>query len=178
MQGHNWVILRGGRRYIYDRKDEIICTWPNSPSVKCVAPLFGDMSLAKVWNAGWGVHPTAPPPQLHPWKHERVHQHFYFDSKTHLCNRPLHSLFKSVKFFWVQIHTTISNPVRGDPDSRSRSSGFTDTPVALPTPTCLLVQALHLCPLRADQQIDKCWTWNQHIHICSHNSSTRYQERS
>ena len=35
-----------GRRYIYNRKDEIIHGL--SPSVKCVAPLFGDMSLAKV----------------------------------------------------------------------------------------------------------------------------------
>ena len=45
-QGRNWVILRGGLRYIYDRKDEIIHGL--RPSVKCVAPLFLDMSLAKV----------------------------------------------------------------------------------------------------------------------------------
>ena len=45
-QGRNWVILRGGRRYIYNRKDEIIHGL--SPSVKCVSPLFRDMSLAKV----------------------------------------------------------------------------------------------------------------------------------
>ena len=44
--GRNWVLLRGGRRYIYDRKDEI--THGLSPSVKCVAPLLRDMSLAKV----------------------------------------------------------------------------------------------------------------------------------
>ena len=37
-QGRSWVTLRGGRRYICYRKDEImhgIC-----PSEKCVAPLF------------------------------------------------------------------------------------------------------------------------------------------
>ena len=45
-QGRNWVILRVGRRYIYYRKDEII--HGPSPSVKCVTPLFRDMSLAKV----------------------------------------------------------------------------------------------------------------------------------
>ena len=27
-QGVNWVILRGGHRYIYNRKDAIIPTWP------------------------------------------------------------------------------------------------------------------------------------------------------
>ena len=37
---------RGGRSYIYNRKDEIIHGL--SPSVKSVAPLFSDMSLAKV----------------------------------------------------------------------------------------------------------------------------------
>ena len=41
IQGRNWVILRGGRRHIYNRKDKII-------HVKCVASLFLDMSLAKV----------------------------------------------------------------------------------------------------------------------------------
>ena len=46
-EGRNWVVLRGGgRRYIYDRKDEIIHGL--SPSVKCVVPLFRDMALAKV----------------------------------------------------------------------------------------------------------------------------------
>ena len=34
VQGRNWVILRGGRRYIYSRKDEII--YGLCPSVKCV----------------------------------------------------------------------------------------------------------------------------------------------
>ena len=27
-QGVNWVILRGGHKYIYNRKDAIIPTWP------------------------------------------------------------------------------------------------------------------------------------------------------
>ena len=45
-QGRNWVILRGGRRYIFNREDEII--HGVSPSVKYVAPLLRDMSLAKV----------------------------------------------------------------------------------------------------------------------------------
>ena len=64
LQGRNLVILWGGRRYIYNRKDEIIhglC-----PSVlKCVAPLFRDMSLVEVWSAG-GVRPppVAPPVRL------------------------------------------------------------------------------------------------------------------
>ena len=44
-QGRNWIILRGGRRTIYDRKDEII--HGHSLSIKCVAPLVRDMSLAK-----------------------------------------------------------------------------------------------------------------------------------
>ena len=45
-QGRNLVILRGGRRYICNWKDEII----HGPStgVKCVLLLFLDMSLAKV----------------------------------------------------------------------------------------------------------------------------------
>ena len=34
VQGRNSVILRGGRRYIYSRKDEII--YALCPSVKCV----------------------------------------------------------------------------------------------------------------------------------------------
>ena len=57
-QGRNLVILRGGHRYICNRKDEIIhglC-----PSVKCVAPLFRDMSLAK-----YEMQEGAPP-QLRP----------------------------------------------------------------------------------------------------------------
>ena len=40
-QGRNWLILRGGRRYIYNRKDEII--HGPSPSVKCIAHLFKDI---------------------------------------------------------------------------------------------------------------------------------------
>ena len=46
MHGRNWEILRGGRRYIYNREYEIIHDL--SLSVKCFAPLFKDMSLAKV----------------------------------------------------------------------------------------------------------------------------------
>ena len=42
----NWVILRRGHSYICNRKDKIIHGL--SPSVKCAAPLFRDMSLAKV----------------------------------------------------------------------------------------------------------------------------------
>ena len=45
-QGHNWVILGGGRRYIRNRKDEIIHGL--SPSVKYVVPLCREMSFAKV----------------------------------------------------------------------------------------------------------------------------------
>ena len=45
-QGRNLVILRGGRRYICNWKDEII--HGPSPSVKCVAPLIRDMFLAEV----------------------------------------------------------------------------------------------------------------------------------
>ena len=47
-QGRNWVILKGGVGIfiVYERKDEII--HDPSPYVKCVAPLFRDMSLAKV----------------------------------------------------------------------------------------------------------------------------------
>ena len=49
LQGHNWIILSGGRRYISIRKDEIKhCL---SPSVKCVALLLKDMSLTKVLNS-------------------------------------------------------------------------------------------------------------------------------
>ena len=41
-QGRNWVILRGGRRFIYKGKDEIIHGL--GPSVKYVnAPLFRDI---------------------------------------------------------------------------------------------------------------------------------------
>ena len=54
IQGCNWVILRWGRWYIYDRKDEII--YGLGPSVKCVAPLFRDISLAKLWHAGGGAY--------------------------------------------------------------------------------------------------------------------------
>ena len=44
--GAQLVNFERGRRYIYNRKDEIIHGL--SPSVKYVAPLFRDMSLAKV----------------------------------------------------------------------------------------------------------------------------------
>ena len=47
-QGHNWVILRGVRLYICDRKVEIILGLSPSVSVKCVLPLFRNISLAKV----------------------------------------------------------------------------------------------------------------------------------
>ena len=43
-QGRNWVILRGGRRYIGNRADEII----HGLSHPGVAPLFRDMFFAKV----------------------------------------------------------------------------------------------------------------------------------
>ena len=46
MVAYRGATMSGGRRYIYNRKDEII--HGHSPSVKCVAPLFRDMSLAKV----------------------------------------------------------------------------------------------------------------------------------
>ena len=59
-QGRNWVIFRGGCRYICNRNDEIIHGL--SPSVKCVAPLYRDMSLPKVWNSGGGARPLVPPP--------------------------------------------------------------------------------------------------------------------
>ena len=57
-QWRNWVILLGGRKYIYDRKDEIIHGLV--PSIKCVTTLFRDMSLVKVWNAGGVPHSCAP----------------------------------------------------------------------------------------------------------------------
>ena len=67
-QGRNWVILGGGRRYIYNMKDEIVHGL--SPSVKCVAPLLRDNSLDKVFNAGGGARTTQPPlPQLRLWAH-------------------------------------------------------------------------------------------------------------
>ena len=44
--GRNLVILKVGRRYIYNTKDEII--HGRSPSVKCIVPLFREMSLGKV----------------------------------------------------------------------------------------------------------------------------------
>ena len=44
--GAQLVNFERGRRYIYDRKDEILDGL--SPSMKCVAPLFRDMSLAKL----------------------------------------------------------------------------------------------------------------------------------
>ena len=61
LQGRNWVILREGRRYIYNMKDEII----HVLSFKCVAPLIRNMSLAKVWKAGGGARLRPPP--LRPW---------------------------------------------------------------------------------------------------------------
>ena len=62
VQGRNWVILRGGRRYIYSRKDEII--YGLCPSVKCVASLFGDMYLARYEMQEGARAPSAP--QLRP----------------------------------------------------------------------------------------------------------------
>ena len=49
VQGRSWVILRGGRRYVCNRKDEIIHGLCHS--LKCVAPLFRDMALARVLNS-------------------------------------------------------------------------------------------------------------------------------
>ena len=43
---YDGVNLRGGRRYIYNRKHEIIHGL--SPGVKFVKPLFRDMSFAKL----------------------------------------------------------------------------------------------------------------------------------
>ena len=57
-KGRNWVNLRGGRRYIFNRKDKM--KHGLSPSVKCVAPLL-DMSLAKECNAGGGAPPPVAP---------------------------------------------------------------------------------------------------------------------
>ena len=45
--------MRGRRRYIYYGKDEIIRGL--SPCVKCVAPLFIDISFVKVWSVGGGA---------------------------------------------------------------------------------------------------------------------------
>ena len=42
---------------MYNREDEIIHSL--RPSVKCLAPLFRDMSLAQVRNAGGGAAPGA-----------------------------------------------------------------------------------------------------------------------
>ena len=64
VQGHNWVILRGGPRYNCNRKDEII--HHRSPRVKCVTPHFRYMSLAEVWNTGGGARPQRPPPSCAP----------------------------------------------------------------------------------------------------------------
>ena len=52
-----------GRRYIYNRKGEIIHGL--SPRVKCVAPLFRDMFLAKNEMQAGGARPQRPS-QLHP----------------------------------------------------------------------------------------------------------------
>ena len=41
-EGRNWVILKGGRQYVFNWKDEII------HCVKYVAPLFKNSSLAKI----------------------------------------------------------------------------------------------------------------------------------
>ena len=47
VQRRNWIILRGGwHSYFCNRKDEII--YGLSPNVKCVAPLFRDISLVLV----------------------------------------------------------------------------------------------------------------------------------
>ena len=54
LQGRNWVVLRGGRRNIYDWKVEIIHGL--SPSVKC------DMSLAKYEMQEGERAPSALPP--------------------------------------------------------------------------------------------------------------------
>ena len=43
-QGRNLVIFREGRRYINNKNDEII----HGLSVTCFAPLFRNLSLAKV----------------------------------------------------------------------------------------------------------------------------------
>ena len=69
-------ILRGGRRYICNRKDGIIHGL--SPSVKCVAPLLRDMSLAKVGNAGGGT----PPPSCAPGSTKLTLIDFFSDSET------------------------------------------------------------------------------------------------
>ena len=61
LQGRQWVILRGGRMYIYNRTDEIIHGL--SPSVNRVAPTIRDMSLAK---AGGGTRPQRPPHSVAP----------------------------------------------------------------------------------------------------------------
>ena len=45
-QGRNWIFWRERLRYIFNKKDVII--YGLCPSVKCVAPLFRVMSLAKV----------------------------------------------------------------------------------------------------------------------------------
>ena len=65
-QGRNWVILRGGRRYNYNRKDEIIHGL--SPSVKCVSPLFRDISLIKCKCRKGAPPPVAPLLTQPGWK--------------------------------------------------------------------------------------------------------------
>ena len=76
-QGRKWVILRGGRSYIYNMKVEILHGLSLlSPNVKCVAPLFRDMSSAKVSNAGGGVRPQRPPPSCAPGKKWSFFQSF------------------------------------------------------------------------------------------------------
>ena len=49
---------------MYNRKDEIIHGLCHS--VKCVAPLYGDMYRAKVWNSEGGASPQRPHPSCAP----------------------------------------------------------------------------------------------------------------
>ena len=56
--------MRGGRRYIYYRKDKIVHSL--SPSVKCGAPLIRDMALAKVCYAGGCARPVGLPLSFAP----------------------------------------------------------------------------------------------------------------
>ena len=55
--------MRGRRRYICNRRSEIINGL--SPGIKCVALLFRD--IAKVWYWGGGARPQRPPLQLRHW---------------------------------------------------------------------------------------------------------------
>ena len=53
----NWVILRGGRRYICYRKDETI----HGISAKCVAPLVETCPKARYEMQDVARDPSAPP---------------------------------------------------------------------------------------------------------------------